>query len=571
MFLFDKTEYKIPLIFLIVSTIWIIFSDILLFDYINIPELKEYISIFKGLLYISVAAMIIYFLLKMDFKKIRATENELKITEEYYYKAFQKNITPSLLIDKNSFEIIDANESALKLFKYNLSEFKKMKLTEFIFIDNSSIFNYTINFKLNLDSLIQTTCVLASGKKIEIELMTAPVYLKNEILLQCSIHDISEKQNILISLKESEHRYKKLVENIPDVIYVFSLRNGLSYISPQFVNLFGKNNYVLSEGDDLILNTINSEDKSNYLSFRKRIFNNFEPDELIYQITDFNGNTKWIYDRVFSITPSNDDILFEGVLTDITEKRKLLDDLVAANRSINDSLKLKNVILSNLNHELRTPLNGIIGFSRLIQKINNNSEISEYLDLVLESSYRLNNTLNSILSLNEIEAGHRELFYEESGIKEFLKIIFDSYESVALKKGIKLNYEVIADAKFECDINILSQVVNNIVENSLKFTNVGSVSLIGDISTIEKGEPKFKLSVVDTGKGINPDKIKQIFEEFRQESEGIVRTFEGIGLGLTISKKLIDLLDGKISVNSTLNVGSEFIVEIPLKKQKKTD
>lgn len=564
-----KTEYKVPLIFLIISLLWIVFSDMLLFDRISLPKFQQFISTLKGIIYVTSVALIIYLLLKRDFESIRKSEIALFEKEEYYFNTFLKSRTPSILSDSESLMIIDANESTLKLFRVTKSELKVKKLND-LFVEGSNKIIIERDGNINdYTSNIRTSGKNSDSQIIDLEVFTTSILYRGKFYLYSVLNNISEKIRIEKSLIESELRYKKLVENIPDVIYIYSKNYGLIYISPKFKEIFGVIDKKEQFYNDILLKSVNIEDKNTLLHFRNQVFSTFEPTEINYRITSSNGKTKWLSDKVFTVNTDGSDIVFEGVLSDITEKRLLIEQLMNAHNSVNESLKLKNVILSNINHELRTPLNGIIGFTRLLQKTDQNQENKEFLDYIIESAYRLNTTLSSLLTLNEIEAGHRKLYYEETSVKEFLKIVYDNFYKIAQKKNIILRINTIDDIKFETDTSILSQIFFNLIENAIKFTDKGSITVSGILETKADIIPYVRFIVKDTGIGISPERLMEIFDEFRQESEGINRKFEGMGLGLTISKKLISLINGKIYVNSTQNHGSEFIFEIPIKQFEK--
>lgn len=546
-------------------------SDYILFDYFNLINETETISMLKGLFFVIITAYVIYTLLRNDMNKIREINNNLTISNDYYYTLFKNNHVVSLLIDPDTYQIIDANKAAYSLYGYSKEAFLSKKLTDLSVTHTlGDIKSPEMDYQTMPQQVyMKSAHITAANNLIEVELYMGPIRLKDKVCFLALINDISEKNRMENALIESEQKYKKLVENIPDVFYVFSMKKGLIFISPQIKSLIGYSPTSNEKLPDLILNHIFSEDKKNFLQGRKSVFESFEQFENNYRIVDSNKTVKWILDRVFLVTPQNDDIIIEGVLSDITEKRKLVEELMLAHAKSNESLKLKSVILSNLNHELRTPLNGIIGFSKLIQRNSKEPEIQEFVDLVLESAYRLNSTLNSLLTLNEIEAGHRDLIYEVTSIKEYLKIIYDSNFKLVERKGLEFKLVIREDIKFYTDTSILSQVFFNLIDNAIKFTKSGSITLQGEF--VSKNGMWIKLSVIDTGVGINPDYYQAMFHPFTQGSGGISRKFDGLGIGLTICFKLAALLKGKIEVESEPDKGSTFMIYLPFKVQEELE
>ena len=561
--LWNKIEYKTPLIYLVISLLYIVLSDSILFNHITNSDNAKIISILKGIFFVFSTTILIYYLIKQDINKIRTVNENLKESNDYYYSLFIDNHIASLLVNPVNLMIEDANDAALNLYGYDLKTFRELKFSDL----NNGISNQN-DIKQNLiltsnqkHKNIRTNHKTSQNQLIDVEIFAGPLIINNKTSILVTINDITVKSKIEKSLKESEYKYKTLVENIPDVFYIFSVENGLLYISPQIKSLLG---YLPSRNDlftDIHLKYILKEDKNKLLTFRKKIFDTRENDECNYRINDSHGNIKWVQDRVFLVYSTGNETIIEGVLSDITEKNMLLDELIQTHSKVNDNLKLKNVILSNLNHELRTPLNGILGFSKLIQKNTLRDDIREYSDLIVESANRLSHTLNSLLTLNEIELGHRKLYFEESGVKDFLRLVYDSNSNYVKSKQLDFVIDVKEDLKLYTDISILSEIFFNLIDNAVKFTNKGKITLRGEFET--KGGMWIKLSVIDTGVGISKKNSISIFEPFRQESEGMDRNYEGIGIGLTICSKLIYLLDGKIEVESMPDAGSTFMIYIP--------
>jgi PAS domain S-box-containing protein len=559
----NRIEYKTPLIYLVLSMLYIVLSDSLLFNHITSSENTKLFSILKGILFVTSTTIIIYYLIKQDIIKIRSINENLTKSNDYYYSLFKNNHIASLLVNPENLIIEDANDAALNLYGYDLNTIREHKFSDLnydISKQNNTLHNQILTStekQKNIRSIHKTY----QNEMIDVEIFSGPIIINNKSNILVAINDITVKSRIEKSLKESEYKYKTLVENIPDVFYIFSVEKGLIYISPQIKSLTG---YLPSKNDlftDIIFKHILNEDKNKLLGFRKNIIDSHDNAEINYRINDSEGNIKWVQDRVFLVYSTDKDTILEGVISDITEKNILIEELIQAHSRINDSLKIKNVILSNLNHELRTPLNGILGFSKLIHKSTDNDVISEYSELVIESANRLSNTLNSLLTLNEIELGHRKLYFEETSVKDFLRLVYDSNASYVSRKNLDFLIDVKEDLELYTDISILSEIFFNLIDNAVKFTYSGTITLRGEFVT--KGGMWIKLSVIDTGIGISTKNSISIFEPFRQESEGIDRNFEGIGIGLTICSKLISLLNGKIEVASKPDAGSTFMIYIP--------
>ncbi|MCO5251101.1 MAG: HAMP domain-containing histidine kinase [Candidatus Kapabacteria bacterium] len=225
--------------------------------------------------------------------------------------------------------------------------------------------------------------------------------------------------------------------------------------------------------------------------------------------------------------------------------------------------RFKSIMLSLISHEFRTPLTSIIGFSDILMKSCQSQEEHEMLSYVLESSRRLNATLNSISTLAAIESEQLIVKKELVDLRDLMFNLKLNFESVAQSKGLELNFEYERNLKpVYSDEECIRQILYYLIDNAIKFTNSGGVSV--EANTISnKFEDILELKITDTGIGINKEKLFTIFEPFRQGSEGINRDFDGLGIGLTITEKLVKKLDSVITVDSKLGEGSVFTIHIP--------
>lgn len=254
---------------------------------------------------------------------------------------------------------------------------------------------------------------------------------------------------------------------------------------------------------------------------------------------------------------------FTGVLfsaEDITELKQKEKELIEAKEKADESNKLKSIFLANMSHELRTPMIGILGYSDLLINELIEDKQKKMAIAIHDSGQRLIDTLNMILDLSRLEANKQNIDYQVVNINALVKNVTFHFEAAAGKKKLFLKTSLPSfDVIGRTDPRMLRDVLNNLINNAIKFTKDGGVFI-----SLEVFHRDFILSIKDTGIGIPEDSIGIIFEEFRQVSEGLGRGFQGTGLGLTICKKYVELLGGQISVKSTPSEGSEFICQIPL-------
>ncbi len=257
-------------------------------------------------------------------------------------------------------------------------------------------------------------------------------------------------------------------------------------------------------------------------------------------------------------------LTYRATIIDITDRKKYEKELMAAKMKAEGDSHAKAEFLSTISHEIRTPLHAILGIGNLLSKTHLNEDQKEYAKILLLSSENLLGLVNNLLDLSKIQAEKVKLEKRDFNIKNMVKMLQQTFRVKAAEKNIDLLVEIDKNVPHELtgDPVRLSQILTNLIGNSIKFTKIGSVSIV--IKNLETTDNKTLLSfkVCDTGIGIPNDKLETIFQEFSQASYDVNLEFGGTGLGLTISQKLLHLHNSEMKVQSKEGHGSEFSFEI---------
>jgi signal transduction histidine kinase/CheY-like chemotaxis protein len=290
-----------------------------------------------------------------------------------------------------------------------------------------------------------------------------------------------------------------------------------------------------------------------------------------YRILLDNGDLRYVWSEIADIKKDDfgNPFLLVGIIQDVSQRKLTEIDLIHERERAEENNRLKSAFLANMSHEIRTPMNGILGFAEILKdQTLNLQEQQEYLDIIEKSGIRMLNIINDIVDISKIESGQMEVSLSETNINDVLKYIFNLFKLEVEKKGIQLSYDyslVDENAMILTDREKLYAILSNLVKNAVKFTTVGKI----DFGYEYKNE-SLRFFVKDSGLGIEKSKQKIIFERFIQADVSDKRSYQGAGLGLSISKAYVEMLGGKIGVESEFGKGSMFYFTIPYKKYQQT-
>ncbi len=386
---------------------------------------------------------------------------------------------------------------------------------------------FSLNTKIVISSIIKNSIIVGASTILILVLI---------ILL--FVYFIRKKQNSENEIIEAKNELIQIIESLPIGVMIINSENKVINVNKTALKIFNYDN-----ADDLKGVEISNE----FLTTRKFSENeSFSNTENInqYVFIDDNDNENILFKKEIPFVLNDEKVSLEAFI-DITQIERARKQEIAAN-------KAKSEFIGKMSHEIRTPLNGIIGMIDTLKNSKLNSEQLKYVDIVDKSSGLLLSVINDILDFSKIEAG--KMIIEESPFKitDEIQSAISRYKNIAEEKGIEIQSNIDKNIPNNIigDPFRLRQVISNLLENSVKFTNEGKIVISVNLVSKKDSNYLIKFTIEDTGIGIPRSKIKEIFNSFTQANGTSTREFDGSGLGITISKQLVELMNGKIWAES---------------------
>jgi|GEM_PF-2396178 len=415
---------------------------------------------------------------------------------------------------------------------------------------------------LPIQALVRATDLISKGDLTH----RVPIKARDEIgKLSSSFNDmVANLDQANVDLRDSENRFRAVVEHTSDMLVVIDCHGIISFASPVCKAILGFSATTIIGNHCHTF--LHPEDRRT--AIRTVIRECTDPEKIItFEARVRHRNQSW---RILSFRARNltDHPGVSGVLVnarDVTETKEFEQELMLAKNKAEEMVDLKDAFLTNMSHEIRTPLTAILGFSEVLRS-EVGFEYIELVDTIEQSGKRLLNTLNSVLDLAQLEAASVSFNMLVVNVYEEVRTSVQMLKPLTDKAGLSL--EVCTDSDTclaKVDRTYLNRILNNLVGNAIKFTHHGGI-LVRIVTT----GPEIAIEVRDTGIGIDQEFMPSLFSEFKQESTGLGREYEGNGLGLTITKRLVEQMGGKITVQSIKGVGSSFTVSfskvVPVKQ-----
>ncbi len=379
--------------------------------------------------------------------------------------------------------------------------------------------------------------------------------------------DITQLKQTENALRQAEEKYRAIYENSVEGIFQTTRDGHFLSANPALARMYGFDDpqqLVTALTDIAHQLYVNPERRE---EFRQRVRDHGAVTGFESEIYRRDGSRIWISESARPVTDAQGNFLYyEGTVEDITARKMVDMERERAREAALETARTKAQFLANMSHEIRTPMNAIIGMTDMLRDTRLNPEQREYVDTIHHSTDSLLSIINDILDFSKMEAGKLSLEVIDFDLRDAVETTVEILAERAHKKDIELacSFQAGLPDRLRGDPVRLRQVLTNLASNAVKFTDAGEV-IIRVARLADQGDTTFlRFEVNDTGIGISEDALRRIFQEFTQADGSTTRKYGGTGLGLTISKQLVEMMGGRIGVDSTPGVGSTFWFEIPL-------
>lgn len=502
-----------------------------------------------------------------DITRLKQAEEILRAEKDSLEVMFEANPIGMLIIDQNT-AIRRVNKAFVEMVGYDYKSIIDEKIGVGLHCPNSfekgcglsnscnycerkNVINHVFKTSKPQHNFVCKYIRVKNGISSEIWCKNSfvPITLEGAKYVLMIIDDITEQKNS----EELSKRYQILSKNASDIILFMDLEGNIIDANEAAVRAYG---YTYEE---LLSSNILKLRKSSHLIAEQIAKSNREG--IFFQTTHYRRDGSYFPVEVSSqgTTVDGERVIF-SIIRDISERKQSEKALKKAKEVAEAASKAKSEFLANMSHEIRTPLNGIVGMIDLTLLTDITGEQKENLITAKYCASSLLNIINDILDFSKMEAGKLSIENINFDIKLFIENLMKTHLPLAVSKGLKLNYIFSSDIPqyLVGDPNRLQQIINNLINNAIKFTEMGEINLEVEVGEVYENHIELKFSVTDTGIGIASNNLGNLFKSFSQIDGSFTKKHGGTGLGLAISKQLVEMMGGKIWLESEENKGSTF-------------
>ncbi|MFW5733540.1 MAG: PAS domain S-box protein [Oceanidesulfovibrio sp.] len=568
---YRTSAFKVALVYALAGTGWIVFSDLLANLLSEVPRSIAWYQMFKGLLFVYLSAVLIYMLTARQMRLIlmvRARQEE----SERCFRSIVENVTDALIIFADRKSVASANPVACEMLRMPLTTILKSTPKDFLNPNMYAIFQQAWDMAERDEAFFgEGTAQRGSGRIMHYEYRTTPMLQNGRLHLLANFRDITKRKRSAEALVRSEYKFRNVLENIPLIGISLNTEGKITFANDYFLELTGYTREEALESD--WFETFLPEEERTTV---REVFENAMAQQSLngvsnyeYEILTRSGDR---LDVAWSnaVTRNDQDRIVEVTClgVDLTERSRAEDALRVAKESAELASQVKSEFLATMSHEVRTPLNGIMGMLQLMESISHDDEQRQYIATAMASSQSLLRILSDILDISRIEANKFELAHDEFDLNEIIGPVVNTYSKEAEIKGLDFLYDIDEDVpvKLKGDPGRLRQVLFNLVGNAVKYTDSGQVSLHISALPFAAGSDRVPIHFLihDTGIGIPDQKLTEVFESFTQADSSYTRRYGGVGLGLTIVKRLVQTMDGSLVMDSEYGRGTDVHVTVVL-------
>ena len=523
--------------------------------------------------------------IEIEKEKQRA-EEDLKISEEKFSVAFKTSPYAIVITQPESGRFIEVNDAFFTMTGFTHEELENNSSIEMgLWVDIEDRNRVVKELYGGRDMIRQEFKFKKKNGEIIIGLFSAHlIHIKNRTYILASINDITESKRADEALRKSEMQLSTALDIAHLGPWEYDVIKDEFTFNDHFYKLFRENaeqvgGYKMSSSE-YIRRFVHPDDIAAVSQEIEKVIESDDPNycrAMEHRIIYGDGEIGYISVKILTIKDSSGQMIRTyGVNQDITYLKNKEQELIIARQHAEESDKLKTAFLQNMSHEIRTPLNGIIGYSNLLKNENlSKEEINEFTYIIQQSGNRLIEIVNNVLYISKIQTGQFKIDNKPILINSIFSDLLSFFSQSAKTKNIILNYHNLDDKNrmLYSDKEMLYQILTNLINNAIKFTKSGSIDFGYEINDKPSeglkpsegcaNEDTILFYVKDTGIGIPTELYDEIFKRFIQIESTLSRGYEGAGLGLAICKGLVELLEGKIWIESEINKGTTFFFTLP--------
>jgi|GEM_PF-1622854 len=509
---------------------------------------------------------------------LEASVQQLETRLAAYEDVFSGNPVPSIVYAADSFEILRANRSALALYGYDGQQIRSLNMLDlFAPADDRQRANLFMELRKPVNAIGPFAHRGGSSQELVVSMVFFSFDVEGTDARVAMIQDETARHLAEESLRAGEERYRELFENANDVIFLHDLKGTILAVNraAEYLTGYSRAEVLGKNFEELVAPEARDETRD---SIRAHLGGSATQHYELPILSKF-GTRRFLEVSTRIIYRRGNPTAIQGIGRDVTERKQAQQRLLESSRELTkkneelstalrlarEATQLKEQFLANTSHELRTPMNGIMGMVNLLKNTDLTADQHEYAEAVSQCANDLLTIINDILDLSQIEAGHLFLADEPFDTHESVKAVVKLLRLRATAKDLSLTYQIDRHLpRFVYGDSVrFRQILTNLIANAIKFTTIGGVHVR---LNLRQAQPRLCCEVIDSGIGVEESVRDRIFQAFFQADGTTRRRFGGTGLGLTISKQLVEIMGGRIGTyNNNPGPGATFWFELPVR------